>query len=144
VCMFYSRAGHLDEFCFHLKRTKKRRFDYARNSDRDEFIDFLPRSYSRTLPRTSSRALSHFSHGPNHHSYDFGSRENNFVPRRFGYGPRPHHGDHTPRRHGFPTGGSYTHFEPIHLDNPYFPHRGSRPTGSKTEVKKRVKTSSGH
>jgi hypothetical protein len=41
------------------------RFDYARNSYRDEFIDFPPRSYSRALPQ--------FSHGPNHRSYGFGS-----------------------------------------------------------------------
>jgi hypothetical protein len=32
VCMFYSCAGHLDEFCFCRKRIEKRRFDYARNS----------------------------------------------------------------------------------------------------------------
>jgi hypothetical protein len=40
-------------------------FEYARNSYRDEFFDFLPHSYSH--------ALSRFSHGPNHHSYGFGS-----------------------------------------------------------------------
>jgi hypothetical protein len=77
-------------------------FDYARNSYHDEFIDFPSHSYSRALPRTSfhdlsrtsSRALSHFSHGPNHRSCGFGSQENNFMPRRFGYGPRLHRGDH--------------------------------------------------
>jgi hypothetical protein len=37
----------------------------------DEFSDFLPHSSSRTLSRSS--------HGPNHRSYGFGSRENNFV-----------------------------------------------------------------
>jgi hypothetical protein len=73
VCMFYARAGHLDEFCFHHKRTKKKRFDYARNSYRDEFSNFLPPSLSHALPHTSSRALPHFSHGPNHSSYGFGS-----------------------------------------------------------------------
>jgi hypothetical protein len=73
LCMFCGRVSHLDEFCFHCKRIEKMRFDYARNSYRDEFIDFLPRSYSRALPHTSSRALSRFSHGPNHHSYGFGS-----------------------------------------------------------------------
>jgi hypothetical protein len=73
VYMFCGRAGHLDEFCFRRKRIEKRRFDYAKNSYRDEFSDFLPRSYSRAFPRTSSRALSHFSHGPNHRSYSFGS-----------------------------------------------------------------------
>jgi hypothetical protein len=29
--------------------------------------------YSHALPRASSRTLSHFSHGPNHRSYGFGS-----------------------------------------------------------------------
>jgi hypothetical protein len=47
-------------------------------------------------------------------------------------------------RHGFPTGGSYTHFEPRHLDGPHFPHHGSCPTGSNGEVQKTMKTSSGH
>jgi hypothetical protein len=65
ICMLCGRAGHLDEFCFCHKRIEKRRFDYSRNSYRDEFIDFLTRSYSR--------ALSHFFHGPNHRSYGFGS-----------------------------------------------------------------------
>jgi hypothetical protein len=65
ICMFCGRVGHLVEFCFRHKKIEKRRFDYARNSYRDEFIDFLPRSYSG--------ALSRFSHGPNHHSYGFGS-----------------------------------------------------------------------
>jgi hypothetical protein len=65
------------------------------------------------------------------------------VPKRFGYGPRPHRGDRFSRRPNFPAGGSYTHFEPRHLDGPRFPHHGSCPTGSKTEVQKTVKTSSG-
>jgi hypothetical protein len=85
VCIFCSRASHLDEFCFRCRRIEKRRFDYARNSYHDEFFDFPPRSYSRALPRTSSRALPQFTHGPNHRSYGFGSRENRFVPRCFGY-----------------------------------------------------------
>jgi hypothetical protein len=93
ICMFCGRAGYLDEFCFRHMRIEKRHFDYARNSYRDEFIDFLPCSYSH--------ALSHFFHGPN-----------SFVPRRFGYDPHPHCGDHFPCRPGFPTGGSYTQFEP--------------------------------
>jgi hypothetical protein len=96
-------------------------FDYARNSYRDEFSNFPPRPYSRALPHTSSCTLSHFSHGPNHCSYDFDSRENNFVPRRFGYDPRPHHGDHFPCRPSFSIGGSYTRLEPRHLDGPHFP-----------------------
>jgi hypothetical protein len=65
VCMFCGHATHLDKFCFHHKRIEKRRFDYATNSYRNEFTDFLPCSYSH--------ALSHFFHGPNHHSYGFGS-----------------------------------------------------------------------
>jgi hypothetical protein len=88
--MFCDRADHLDEFCFRRKRIEKKRFEYARNSYRDEFFEFSHRSYSHALPRT----LSHLSHGPNHRSYGFGSRENRFVPLCFGYGPRPHRGDH--------------------------------------------------
>jgi hypothetical protein len=126
ICMFCGHAGHLDEFCFCRKRIQKRRFDYARNSYSDEFIDFLHRSYSC--------APSHFIHGTNHRSYGFYSRENNFVARCFGYGPRPHRGDRFLHRLGFPVGGSYTHFEPRHLDGPHFPHRGTCPTGSNGEV----------
>jgi hypothetical protein len=66
-------CGHLDEFCFRCKRIERRRFDYARNSYRDEFSDFSPCSFSRAFPFTSSRVLPQFTHGPNHHSYDFGS-----------------------------------------------------------------------
>jgi hypothetical protein len=73
VCIFCARAGHLDEFCSRRKRIEKRGFDYARNSYRDEFSDFPPRSFSHTLPHTSSRALPQFAHGPNHRSYGFGS-----------------------------------------------------------------------
>jgi hypothetical protein len=65
------------------------------------------------------------------------------VPRCFGYYPRPHRGDHFPRRPDFPAGGSYTHFEPNHLDSPYFPHHGTRPTSPNCEVQRTVKTSSG-
>jgi hypothetical protein len=54
------------------------------------------------------------------------------VPRRFGYDPCPHRGDRFP-----------CHFEPKQLDGPCFPRRGSHPTGSKGEVQKTVKTSSG-
>jgi hypothetical protein len=72
VCIFCGRAGHFDEFCFHRKRIEKMRFNYAKSSYHDEFSDFLPRSFSRTSPSTSSRALSHFSHESNHRSYDFG------------------------------------------------------------------------
>jgi hypothetical protein len=91
---------------------------------RDEFLDFPPRSYSRASPHTSSHALPRVSHEPNHRSYDFGSWKNNFVTRRFGYDRRPHRGDNFLHRPDFPTGGSHTHFEPRHLDGPYFPHHG--------------------
>jgi hypothetical protein len=65
------------------------------------------------------------------------------VPRRFGYGPRPHRGDRFPHRPGFPTGGSFPHLEPRYLDGPRFPHRGSRPTRPSGEVQRIVKTSYG-
>jgi hypothetical protein len=116
----------------------------------DEFIDFPPRSYSHVPPRVYSRAsprtfshalprptsspLPQFAHGPNHCSDDFGPRENRFEPRRFGYGPRPHRGDCFPCRPGFPARGSFTHFEPRHLDGPHFPRRGSHPTRLSGEV----------
>jgi hypothetical protein len=88
VCMFCGRGGHLDEFCFRWKRIERRRIEYARDSYRDEFIDFLHRSYSHVLPRfyshasprtfsyalphTSSSALPQFAHGSNYRSYGFG------------------------------------------------------------------------
>jgi hypothetical protein len=144
ICMFCGHVNHLDEFCFRCKRLERRRFEYARNSYRDEFFDFPPRSYSRASPRTSSRAFPQFSYGPNHRSYGFGSRENRFEPKRFGYDPRPHRGDHFPCRRGFSAGGFHTSFEPRHLDGPCFPRRGSRPTRSNGDVQKIGKTSSGH
>jgi hypothetical protein len=88
ICTFCGRAGHLDEFCFRRKRIERRCVEYARDSYRDEFIDFPPRSYSyvpprfysrasphtfsRALSRTSSSASPQFAHGPNHRSYSFG------------------------------------------------------------------------
>jgi hypothetical protein len=58
VCIFCGCAGHLDEFCFRRKRIEKMRLEYARNSYHDEFFfNFPPRSYSRVLPHTSTRAL---------------------------------------------------------------------------------------
>jgi hypothetical protein len=158
--MFCGHAGHLDEFCFQRKRIERRRVEYARDSYRDEFTDFPPRSYShvpphsyshassrtfsRALPRTSSHASPQFSHGLNHRSYGFGPRENRFEPGRFGYGPRPRHGDRFLCGSGFSAGGAYTHFEPRHLDGPRFPRRGSCPTRSSGEVQRIVKTSSDH
>jgi hypothetical protein len=116
--------------------------DYARNPYRVEFFDFLPRPYSRASPRTSSCSLSCFSHVPNHRSYGFYSRENRFEPRRFGYDPCSHRGDRFPRMSGFPAGGSHTHLEPRHLDDPHFSCRGSRPTRPNGEVERIMKTSS--
>jgi hypothetical protein len=142
VCMFCDRAGHLDEFCFRRKKIERMRDEYARNSYRDEFIDFPPRSYShfpphfysRASPRISTCAFPQFSYGPNHCSYGFGPRENCLETRCFGYDPHSHHGDRFPRRPGFPAGGSFPHFEPRHLNSPFFPHRGSHPTRPSGEV----------
>jgi hypothetical protein len=61
ICMFCGHAGHLDEFCFRCKKIERRHDEYARNSYRDEFIDFLPRSYSHFPPRFYSRASPHTS-----------------------------------------------------------------------------------
>jgi hypothetical protein len=58
VCMFYGRAGHLDEFCILRKRIERSRVEYARDSYHDEFFDVPPQSYSRILPR--SYFVSHF------------------------------------------------------------------------------------
>jgi hypothetical protein len=139
VCMFCGRASDLDEFCIRRKKTEKRRFEYARNSRRDEFLDFPPHSYSHTSPHTLSRAFPQLSYGPNHRSYGFGSRENHFDPRCFGYGPRPQRDDRTPHRPDFPTGGSHTRIEPRNLDSPRFPRCGSHPTHSNSDVQKIVK-----
>jgi hypothetical protein len=133
ICMLCGCAGHLDEFCFHHKRIEKRHLDYARNSYRNEFINFSP--------RTSSCALSHLFNRPNYRSYDFGSRENIFVPRRFGYDPCSHCGDRFLCRYGFLAGGSYNHFKLRHLDGLCFLCHGSRPTDSNGEVQKTVKIS---
>jgi hypothetical protein len=143
VCIFCGCARHLDEFCFRCKKIEKMYFEYARNLYRDEFFDFPSRSYSRASPRTSSRAFPQFSYGHNHRSFGFGSRENYFEPRCFGYGSCPHRGDRTLHRPSFPTGGFHTHFELRHLDGPRFPRRGSHPTRSNCDVQKIVKTSSG-
>jgi hypothetical protein len=45
----------------------------AKSGMTNELFDFPPHCYSRAFPLTSSHALSHFSHGPKHHSYGFGS-----------------------------------------------------------------------
>jgi hypothetical protein len=150
--MFCGRVGHLDEFCFRQKRIERRRVEYARDSYRDEFIDFSSRSYyhvpsrfySRASPRSFSRALPQFAHGLNHRSYDFGPRENRFESRCFGYVPCPYRGDRFPCSPGFPSRESFPHFEPRHLDGSRFSRRGSRPTRPSGKVQRTVKTSSGH
>jgi hypothetical protein len=118
-------VGHLDEFCFRRKR--KRCFDYVRNSYRDEFFDFSPRSFSHALPHTSSHALSQFA-----------LRLDALVTAhvlivvivsRVGL--------------FFSTRGSHTHFEPRHLDGSHFPCHGSCPTQPNCEVQRTVKSSSG-
>jgi hypothetical protein len=126
ICIFCGRAGHLGEFCFWCKRMEKRHVDYARNSYHDEFVDFLP--------HFSSRAPSHFSHGPNDRSYAFGSRESGLVPGCFGVDPCSHHGVHPPCRQGFPARGVYSHLELSRFDGPHFSHRGSCPTRSNGKV----------
>jgi hypothetical protein len=97
-----------------------------------------------TLHLTLLLVLCLVSHEPNHGSYGFGSRENSFVPRRFGYDYHPHRGDRFSRRSGFPTGGSHTHFELRHLNGACFSRHGSCPTHPNGEVQRTVKTSSGH
>jgi hypothetical protein len=159
IYIFCDRAGHLDEFCYRRKRIERRGIEYARNSYCDEFIDFPPHSYSPIPPHSYSRASPHtfshalprtscalppFAHGHHHRSYGFGPRENRFVPRCFGYNPRPHHGDRFLRSPVFPAGGAHTHFEPKHLVGPLFPRRGSRLTRPSGEVQRTVKTSSGY
>jgi hypothetical protein len=59
ICIFCGRVDHLDKFCFQRKRIESRRVEYARDSYRYEFIDFLPRSYSHVPPRFYSHALPH-------------------------------------------------------------------------------------
>jgi hypothetical protein len=60
--MFCGRAGHLGEFCFRRKRIERSRVEYARDSYRDEFLDLSPRSHSRVLPCSYSRASSRTFH----------------------------------------------------------------------------------
>jgi hypothetical protein len=64
------------------------------------------------------------------------------VPRHFGYGSRTHQGGHFPLRPDFSARGSHTHLGPRHLNDPQFPHHGSRPTGSNGKVQRTVMTSS--
>jgi hypothetical protein len=74
ICMFFGRADHLDVFCFRRKRIERMRVEYARDSYRDEFLDFLtrsyshvpPRFYSRVSPRTFSRVLPRTSSSASH------------------------------------------------------------------------------
>jgi hypothetical protein len=81
VYILCGRASHMDAFYFQRKRIERRHIEYARNSYRDEFINFPPHSYShapshfysRASPHTSSHVFPQFSYGPNHHSYGFGS-----------------------------------------------------------------------
>jgi hypothetical protein len=134
IACFVAVRGHLDEFYFWRKRIEKRSVKYARNSYHDESIDFLP--------HFSSHAPSRFSHGRNHRSYGFGSRESGLVHGRFGVDPHSHHGGRSPRRHSFPAGDVYSHFELSRLDGSRFPHYGSCLTRSNGEVQKIVKTSS--
>jgi hypothetical protein len=101
-------------------------------------------TFSRALPHTTSCALPQFSYGPNHRSYGFGSRENCFEPRRFGYGSSPRRGDRFPHRPGFSARGSFTHVESRHLDGPRFSCHGTCPTRPNGELQRIVKTPSRH
>jgi hypothetical protein len=77
------------------------------------------------------------------HLDEFCFRHKRIEKRHLDYARNSYrNGDRTPRKHGFPIVGSYTHFEPRHLDSPHFPRRGSHSTGSKGEVQKTMKTSS--
>jgi hypothetical protein len=151
VCMFCGRTGHLDEFCFRRKRSERRRVEYARNSYRDEFIDFPHRSYSHVPPRFTLALRLTLLHVIFLSSLmDLVIAHMILVHERtalsldaFGYGTRPHRGDRFPCRSGFSTGGFYTHFEPRHLDGPRFSRRGSCPTRLSGEVQRTIKTSSG-
>jgi hypothetical protein len=87
--------------------------------------------------------MSHFSHGPNHRSYGFGSQESGLVPGRFDVSPHFHRGVRPPCRHGFPVRGVYSHIVPSRFDGSCFPRRGSCPTPSNGEFQRIVKTSSG-
>jgi hypothetical protein len=91
-----------------------------------------------------SRVPYCFSHGANHRSYGFGSRESGLVPGRFDVNPRFHLGIRSPRRHGFPVRGVYSHYELTRFDGSCFPHHGSHPTRSNGEVQRIVKTSLCH
>jgi hypothetical protein len=62
ICIFCGRAGHLDEFWFRRKRIERRRVEYARDSYRDEFIDFrlvLILMFRLTFTLVLLLALSH-------------------------------------------------------------------------------------
>jgi hypothetical protein len=73
VCIFCGRTDHLYEFCFRCKRIERRRFNYAINSYRDEFLIFCL-TLSLALCLTLLLVLlPQFTHGPNHRSYGFGS-----------------------------------------------------------------------
>jgi hypothetical protein len=61
-----------------------------------------------------------------------------------GLRPTSRRGDRFLRRPGFPAGGSFPHLELRYFDGTRFPHHGSRPTRPSGEVKRTVKTFSGH
>jgi hypothetical protein len=77
IWIFCGRAGHLDEFCFRLKRIAKRRHEYARNSYHDEFFDLPPRSYSHVLSHSFDGILLGYT--PHGRSYRFYDLETNTV-----------------------------------------------------------------
>jgi hypothetical protein len=99
--------------CVDYAHIMKRQVNYARNSYHDEIIDFPP--------HISSHTSSRYSHGHNHHSYGFLSRESILVPRSFGVDPHSHRGVRPPRRHDFLTRGVYSHLESSRFDSPRSP-----------------------
>jgi hypothetical protein len=159
ICMFCGRAGHLDEFCFQRKRIERRRVEYARDSYRDEFIDFMPHSYSHVLPRSYSRVSSPtfyvlcltlllvpclsslidltIAHMVLVHERTALSLDALVTTHVLVVVIVSHIGL------VFLLEGYSPHFESRHLDGPRFPRRGSRPTRPSGEVQRTVKTSSG-
>jgi hypothetical protein len=160
VCMFYGRAGHLDEFCFRWKRIERRHVEYARDSYHDELFIFclvlipmfhlaftlvlrLALSHALCLALLLVLHLSSFMDPTIAHMV--------LVHERTALSLDALVTAHvlivvTVSHVGlvYPPGGSFPHFELRHLDGPRFLRHGSRPTQPSGEVQRTVKTSSGH
>jgi hypothetical protein len=119
VCMFCGCAGHLDEFCFWHKRIERRRVEYAETHivislliSHLVLILMFRLAFTLVIRLTLLHML--------------------FLSSLMG--------DRFLHRPGFPTGGSYTHLELRHLNDPRFSRHGSRPTRPSYEVQRTVKT----